>query len=89
MRARHWLTTHPVWLAMGLSFGTIIGTSLVRFSYALFVPAMRADLGWSYLVLGTMNTAHAAGYLIGALTGYLCRPLKKTGADGDFHQLDR
>ena len=68
MQARQWLTTHPVWLAMGLSFGTIIGTSLVRFSYALFVPAMRADLGWSYLVLGAMNTAHAAGYLIGALT---------------------
>lgn len=53
---------------MGLSLGTIIGTSLVRFSYALFVPAMREDLGWSYLLLGAMNTAHAAGYLIGALS---------------------
>ena len=55
------LSDRPVLLAMGLSLGTIIGTSLVRFSYALFVPAMRADLGWSYLLTGAMNTAHAAG----------------------------
>lgn len=67
-KAQHWLMARPVWLAMGLSMGTIIGTSLVRFSYALFVPAMRADLGWSYLLLGAMNTAHAAGYLVGALS---------------------
>ena len=60
-RAANGLLARPVLLAMGLSFGTIIGTSLVRFSYALFVPAMRADLGWSYLLLGAMNTAHAAG----------------------------
>lgn len=67
-RAANGLLARPVLLAMGLSFGTIIGTSLVRFSYALFVPAMRADLGWSYLLLGAMNTAHATGYLVGALT---------------------
>jgi predicted MFS family arabinose efflux permease len=28
---------------------------------------MRADLGWSYADAGTMNTANAAGYLLGAL----------------------
>lgn len=67
-RVQAWLVLHPVLLAMGLSMGTIIGTSLVRFSYALFVPAMKADLGWTYLLLGAMNTAHAAGYLCGALS---------------------
>ena len=28
---------------------------------------MRADLGWSYLTAGAMNTVNAAGYLVGAL----------------------
>ena len=55
-------------VAIGLSMGTSLGISLARFSYALFVPTMRDDLGWSYLVLGAMNTAHALGYLLGALT---------------------
>ena len=40
---------------------------LARFSYALLLPPMRADLGWSYLTAGAMNTANAAGYLLGAL----------------------
>ena len=29
---------------------------------------MRADLGWSYTLAGGMNTANAAGYLLGALS---------------------
>ena len=29
---------------------------------------MRADLGWSFATAGALNTANAAGYLIGALT---------------------
>ncbi len=29
---------------------------------------MRADLGWSYTLAGAMNTANAAGYLLGALS---------------------
>ena len=28
---------------------------------------MRADLGWSFAQAGAMNTANAAGYLVGAL----------------------
>ena len=63
-----WLARRPVLVAIGLSMGTSLGISLARFSYALFVPTMRDDLGWSYLVLGAMNTAHALGYLLGALT---------------------
>ncbi len=63
-----WLARRPVLVAIGLSMGTSLGISLARFSYALFVPTMRDDLGWSYLVLGAMNTAQALGYLLGALT---------------------
>ncbi len=40
---------------------------LARFSYALLLAPMRADLGWSYLTAGAMNTVNAAGYLAGAL----------------------
>ena len=81
-RVQTWLSAHPVLLAMGLSLGTIIGTSLVRFSYALFVPAMKADLGWSYLLLGAMNTAHAAGYLCGALS--LALVIRRFSSWGSF-----
>ena len=81
-RAQRWLSARPVLLAMGLSMGTIIGTSLVRFSYALFVPAMRADLGWSYLLLGAMNTAHAVGYLLGALS--LSMVIRRFSSWGSF-----
>lgn len=41
--------------------------ALARFSYALLLPPMRADLGWSYTTAGAMNTVNAAGYLVGAL----------------------
>ena len=81
-RIQQGLSDRPVLLAMGLSLGTIIGTSLVRFSYALFVPAMREDLGWSYLISGAMNTAHAAGYLVGALS--LSVVIKRFSSWGSF-----
>jgi predicted MFS family arabinose efflux permease len=44
-----------------------VSLGLSRFSYGLLLPAMRADLGWSYFLAGAMNTANAAGYLLGAL----------------------
>lgn len=44
-----------------------VSLGLSRFSYALLLPPMRADLGWSYLTGGAMNTVNAAGYLAGAL----------------------
>jgi predicted MFS family arabinose efflux permease len=47
--------------------GPAVGLGLGRFAYALLLPAMRADLGWSYAQAGAINTANAAGYLIGAL----------------------
>jgi predicted MFS family arabinose efflux permease len=54
-------------VACALALGTAVSLGLARFSYALFLPPMRADLGWSYLTAGAMNTANAAGYLAGAL----------------------
>lgn len=56
----------PLWLAVRLSLGSAMALGFVRFSYALLLPAMKADLGWSFAQAGAMNTANAAGYLIGA-----------------------
>ena len=58
----------PQWLiAAALALGAAVSLGLARFSYALLLPPMRADLGWSYLVAGAMNTVNAAGYRLGAL----------------------
>jgi predicted MFS family arabinose efflux permease len=54
-------------VAAALALGSAISLGLARFSYALLLPPMRADLGWSYLTAGAMNTVNAAGYLAGAL----------------------
>lgn len=54
-------------VAAALALGSAVSLGLARFSYALLLPAMRADLGWSYFTAGAMNTVNAAGYLIGAL----------------------
>ncbi len=57
----------PIWVIFGLSMGPAIALGLARFAYALLLPSMRADLGWSFADAGAMNTANAAGYLFGAL----------------------
>jgi len=57
----------PIWVVFGLSMGPAIALGLARFAYALLLPAMRADLRWSFADAGAMNTANAAGYLVGAL----------------------
>ena len=54
-------------MALGLSLGAAISLGLSRFSYALLLPHMRADLGWNYFLSGSMNTGNALGYFIGAL----------------------
>ncbi|MHB1486082.1 MAG: YbfB/YjiJ family MFS transporter [Acidimicrobiales bacterium] len=54
-------------IALGLALGPAISLGFARFAYALLLPAMRADLGWSFSVAGAMNTANALGYLAGAL----------------------
>ncbi len=57
----------PLVIASVLALGAAVSLGLARFSYALLLPPMRTDLGWSYLTAGAMNTANAVGYLIGAL----------------------
>lgn len=54
-------------VALALALAAAVALGLARFSYALLLPPMRADLGWSYLTAGAMNTMNAAGYLVGAL----------------------
>ena len=63
-----------LWLAAALSMGAAISLGITRFAYALLLPPMREDLGWSYTLAGGMNTANALGYLLGALaTPWLLR----------------
>jgi predicted MFS family arabinose efflux permease len=54
-------------VAAALALAAAVSLGLARFSYALLLPPMRADLGWTYLAAGAMNTVNAAGYLAGAL----------------------
>jgi len=63
--ARRELPTLVVAAALALAAAVSLG--LARFSYALLLLPMRADLGWNYLTAGAMNTVNAAGYLVGAL----------------------
>ena len=67
MRAKDFALRHPLLIALALSLGAAISLGISRFSYALLLPPMRADLGWSYLLAGAMNTANAFGYFVGAL----------------------
>lgn len=55
-------------VAVVLSLGAAVSLGITRFAYGLLLPPMRADLGWSYTLAGAMNTANAAGYLLGALS---------------------
>src|ERR1700733_2913478 len=57
----------PLWVVVGLAMGPAVALGLARFAYALLLPPMRAELGWSFANAGAMNTANAAGYLVGAL----------------------
>lgn len=57
----------PLFLAFALALAAAVSLGLARFSYALLLPPMRAELHWSYFTAGAMNTANAAGYLAGAL----------------------
>lgn len=58
---------HDLLVVAGLAAASSIALGFTRFAYALLLPAMRTDLGWSFTTAGLMNTANAAGYLVGAL----------------------
>ena len=55
-------------VALGLATGPVVALGFTRFAYALLLPAMKSDLHWSFAGAGGMNSANAAGYIIGAAT---------------------
>lgn len=59
-------TQRDVFVALGLSIGAAVALGLSRFAYALLLPPMRAAHDWSYVEAGSLNTANAAGYILGA-----------------------
>ena len=67
-------------VAAALGLASAVSLGLARFAYALLLPSMREDLAWSYLTAGALNTANAAGYLMGALL--LPRLLRRFDARG-------
>ncbi|WP_020179695.1 YbfB/YjiJ family MFS transporter [Methylopila sp. M107] len=56
-----------LWVVAGLAMAPAVALGFGRFAYALVLPAMRDDLGWSYADAGAMGTANAIGYLGGAI----------------------
>jgi predicted MFS family arabinose efflux permease len=56
-------------VALGLALAPVVALGFSRFAYALLLPPMRDDLGWSYTRAGGMNTANAIGYIAGAAGG--------------------
>jgi predicted MFS family arabinose efflux permease len=68
---------HPARLILILSLAPTIGLGIGRFAYALVLPDMREQLGWSYSAAGFMNTVNAVGYLAGAL--FASRLIKRFG----------
>lgn len=50
-----------LWLAVALSMGAAVSLGITRFAYALLLPPMREDLGWTYTLAGAMNTVNALG----------------------------
>lgn len=56
-----------LWVVAGLAMAPAIAQGFGRFAYALVLPAMRADLGWTWAEAGAMGTANAIGYLLGAI----------------------
>lgn len=56
------------WLiVLALSLGPAVSNGFARFGYALILPSMQTDLAWNYATAGWINTANAAGYLVGAI----------------------
>lgn len=69
-------------IALGLALGPAAALGLARFAYALLLPSMRTNLGWSFSAAGAMSTANAVGYLAGALLG--AAAARRVGARRSF-----
>lgn len=48
------------------AYAVVVG--FARFSYGLFLPAIKADFGGYYTIYGTVATANFTGYLLGTLS---------------------
>jgi predicted MFS family arabinose efflux permease len=69
-------------ITLGLALGPAVALGLGRFAYGLLLPTMRSDLSWSFAQAGTMNSANAGGYLLGA---FLAAPIAaRSGARRAF-----
>jgi predicted MFS family arabinose efflux permease len=55
------------WVLGALSLAPAVAMSFARFAYALLLPAMRTELDLNYSQAGSLSTANALGYLVGAL----------------------
>ncbi|MDD3444985.1 MAG: YbfB/YjiJ family MFS transporter [Zavarzinia sp.] len=55
-------------MVAALALAPAIALGISRFAYALILPDMRVDLGWSYAAAGWLNASNALGYLLGAVT---------------------
>lgn len=75
-------TANPWLVLTGLSLGVLVTNGFARFAYGLILPAMRADLNWSYAQAGWLNTANALGYILGAAGTMLA--LRRRGPAGLF-----
>ena len=54
--------------ALALALAPLVALGFTRFAYALLLPGMQASLHWRLAEAGALNTANAAGFLIGALS---------------------
>jgi len=58
---------HTWMILIGLTLGVCVTNGFARFAYGLILPAMKAQLGWTYAQAGWLNTANAMGYVIGSM----------------------
>lgn len=54
-------------VALWLALAPLVALGFTRFAYALLLPSMQSEFGWSFTAAGALNTSNAIGYLIGAL----------------------
>ncbi len=61
------LRDHPALNVFLLGMGAAVALGVARFAYALVLPDMQRELGWTYAEAGWLGTSNAAGHTAGAL----------------------
>ena len=56
----------PLLAVLAIAMAPAVGLGIARFAYALVLPDMQADFGWSYAEAGLPNGLNAFGYFVGA-----------------------